>query len=394
VNDPHAWLEYPDSDASDSIHDPAQAWNALTVGAFTEKDQITELDTDDYKPIAPCGSLSPFSTTSQTWRKVWPLKPDVVLEGGNAAKDAYGASWMHSLSLLTVNFEPNERLLTTTRATSAATALGARMAAQIMAQYPKLWPETVRALIVHSSEWTPAMKEMFLDKKGRSQDYEHLIRHCGFGVPDLDRAIWSAANSLTLIVQDELQPFEKIKIDPETRDMHLHELPWPLEVLESLGETPVEMRITLSYFIEPNPGDRGGKGRYRYESHGLRFDVRRPTESTDEFRRRLNRHARDEEEGSTSSSKDPNWLLGTMLRHHGSIHSDRWHGTAADLASRGLLAVYPAMGWWKTRKALKRYDKKARYALLISIHAPEIDVDLYSTVEQLIQASAAIEIEV
>ena len=29
-------------------------------------------------------------------------------------------------------------------------------------------------------------------------------------------------------------------------------------------------------------------------------------------------------------------------RHRGSLHQDAWHGTAADLASRGFLAVYPA----------------------------------------------------
>ena len=38
------------------------------------------------------------------------------------------------------------------------------------------------------------------------------------------------------------------------------------------------MRVTLSYFIEPNPSQRGNS-RYRYQSHGLRFDVKRPTET-------------------------------------------------------------------------------------------------------------------
>lgn len=36
-----------------------------------------------------------------------------------------------------------------------------------------------------------------------------------------------------------------------TRDMNLHSLPWPKDELEALQDTPVEMRITLSYFIEP-----------------------------------------------------------------------------------------------------------------------------------------------
>ena len=88
IQDSNAWFNYPHSNDTDGVHDPAQAWNALTVGAFTEQVQITGPDTEDYAPIAPRGGLSPFSTTSLTWEKYWPLKPDVVLEGGNAAKDS------------------------------------------------------------------------------------------------------------------------------------------------------------------------------------------------------------------------------------------------------------------------------------------------------------------
>ena len=32
-------------------------------------------------------------------------------------------------------------------------------------------------------------------------DYLKLLRRCGFGVPDLDRALWSVANSLTMVVE-------------------------------------------------------------------------------------------------------------------------------------------------------------------------------------------------
>lgn len=112
------------------------------------------------------------------------------------------------------------------------------------------------------------MLQMFKTGGTPKEQFRRLIRHCGFGAPNLDRAMWSAGNSLTLIVQDTLQPFEKIAAtQPKTRDMHLHRLPWPIAELESLGETEVEMRVTLSYFIEPNPAERGIKGRYRYESH-------------------------------------------------------------------------------------------------------------------------------
>lgn len=392
VNDHQIWQDYPDSKKppDSSIHDPGQAWNALTVGACTEKVWITEPDTSEYTPLAAAGGLSPFSTTSATWQKQWPLKPDVVFEGGNVGMDAIGPVTMHSLSLLTTHHDTTSRLLTTSNATSAATALCSRMAAQLMAQYPTLWPEAIRALIVHSAEWTPRMQTDFL-VSNRKGSYGRLIRHCGFGVPDLERASWSAADSLTLIVQDQLQPFMREGSgEPKLRDMHLHTLPWPKDALESLRETPVELRVTLSYFVEPSPGivERGGGGRYRYESHGLRFEVKRPEESIGDFRKRLNQRVRDEDDETfKSSDTDPRWKLGTQLRHLGSLHSDVWSGTAAALAACGVLAVYPVTGWWKTRKKQECYDNSARYALIVSIHTPQTEVDLYHVVENLIAVS-------
>ncbi len=392
------WTNYPHSNQTDGIHDPGQSWNALTVGAYTQKVMITEDDAKELLPIASAGSLSPFSTTSLTWPSTpWPFKPDVVFEGGNAAKDGISATSMHSLSLLTSHHEPTKRLLTATHATSAASALCSRMAAQIMAQYPNLWPETVRALVTHSAEWSPQMQAEFLDPRKRKEDYARLIRHVGYGVPNLDSALWSLSNSLTLIVQDSLQPFQREgSNEPTARDMHLHRLPWPKAALQDLGETPVEMRVTLSYFIEPNPGvvERGVKGRYRYESHGLRFEVKRPVETEQQFRMRINQRAREEEEGSyqAAGGSDSNWRLGLRLRHMGSLHSDIWTGSAVELAERGVLAIYPALGWWKTAKKLERYNNQARYALVVTIKAPEATVDLYNVVAQEISNQVAIEI--
>lgn len=383
INDPGAWMDYPHSNTSDGIHDPAQAWNALTVGAMTSLARITESDAGHYTPIAEVGGLSPYSTTSQTWQAHWPLKPDVVFEGGNAAKDGLGAAWTPSLSLLTTTSNINEHLLSTSRATSAAAALCSRMAAGLMAQYPDLWPESIRGLIVHSAQWTEAMKRQFLPAKGKPTKTQiaALARHCGFGVPSLDRAMWSADNSLTMVCQEFLHPFKRERGNSaQLRDMNLHRLPWPLEELEALGHAPVEMRVTLSYFIEPNPSARGVTSRYRYESHGLRFEVKRPLESEEAFRARINAAAKDDEDSKSESPPDPDWLLGTRNRHKGSLHSDIWTGSAAELASRGAIAVYPSVGWWKTRPALERYNQQVRYSLLVSISAPHVDVDLYTPI--------------
>ena len=395
TEDQQSWSAYPVSLSTSGIRDPGQAWNAITVGAYTEKVQITETDAQGFAPIAPSGGLSPYTRTSADWSNAWPLKPEVVFEGGNAGKDALSAVGISSLHLLTTNNLPIERLFATTNATSAASALGARMAGQLMAAYPALLPETIRALIVHSAVWTQAMLTAYLptNRQATKTDHVNLIRHCGWGAPQLDRALWSAGNSLTLIVEDSLRPYQK---GNKSKDMNLHSLPWPKEQLQALPpDTQVELRITLSYFIEPNPSARGTSSKFHYPSHRLRFDVQRPLDATTEdFVARINAAAERENDDDPIDSKDPNWILGDRQRHRGSLHQDIWFGNAAELASRGFIAVYPAKGWWRTRPALERYNLPARYSLIVSIRTPETNVDLYTPIAQQVAAQVAVPVVV
>jgi len=62
------------------------------------------------------------------------------------------------------------------------------------------------------------------------------------------------------------------------------------------------------------------------------------------------------------------------------------------LASRGAIAVYPTLGWWKTRPKLQRVDQPARYSLIVSIKAPEVEVDLYNEVASRIEVSPEIKV--
>lgn len=395
TEDQQSWGAYPASLSTNGIRDPGQAWNAITVGAYTEKVNITEADAQGFTPIAPSGGLSPYTRTSRDWSTAWPLKPEVVFEGGNAGKDALSAVGISSLHLLTTNNQPIERLFTTTNATSAASALCARLAGQLMAAYPDFRPETIRALIVHSAEWTDAMRAAYLpaNKSATKTDHVHLIRHCGWGAPNLDRALWSAGNSLTLVVEDQVLPYQKVKgRGIVSKDMNLHTLPWPKEQLQALPpDTKVELRITLSYFVEPNPSARGTASRFHYPSHKLRFDVQRPLDATTEdFVARINAAAEHEDDGDPIDPKDPDWILGDRQRHRGSLHQDIWQGTAAELASRGFIAVYPAKGWWRTRQAQERYNLPARYSLIVSIRTPETNVDLYTPIAQQVAAQIAV----
>jgi hypothetical protein len=189
---------------------------------------------------------------------------------------------------------------------------------------------------------------------------------------------------LTLLVEDKVHPYKKVKSDIKTRDMNLHSLPWPTETLEALGEVSVRMRVTLSYFVEPNPSARGLTSKYHYPSHRLRFDVRHALEKTDDFIARISAAAAQEEAGEKTNPKDPGWLLGSNQRNRGSIHQDVWTGTAADLANRGCLAVYPGPGWWRSRHKLEKYNLPAYYSLIVSIETDELEVDLYAEITNML----------
>lgn len=394
----NSWLVpggYPVGLDTDAVHDPAQAWNVISVGAHTELDDITDSSLAAYQPLAPRGALSPFTSTSLAWEDRWPIKPDIVMEGGNVAHDATGfITECDDLSLLSTYYMPQEGHFFPFTMTSAATAQAAWFAAQIQATYPRMWPETVRALMIHSADWTAEMLQQATN--GRRTDWRTVLRRAGYGVPTLARALQSAENALTLIAEAEIQPFEQRRgRQPRTKDMHLYELPWPRDVLLGLPEsTEVSMRITLSYFVEPGPGERGWQDRYRYPSHGLRFELNAPSESRDEFVRRINAAARDADDAPETESATKHWRIGPTLRNRGSVHSDIWEGTAAELATSNLIAITPIAGWWRYRSHLGKVNRGTRYALVVTISTPDEDVDLYTPVATQIGVTVPVEVTI
>ena len=264
-------------------------------------------------------------------------------------------------------------------ATSAATAQAARLAALAMAQYPSYWPETIRGLLTHHAEWTPLMRAT-IKAEGRKRDRRLLLKRYGWGVPTAEAVLSSTAQAVTMVVQDEFVPFSGQQY--KMRQFRLHQLPWPRQVLTDLGETDVELRVTLSYFIEPTAARRGWRTRYAYPSHGLRFDLGRPGEISSDFVRRVNHEAVSEEDGiAVTGDDDDAWMVGPAQRHKGSLHQDIWAGFGSQLArSGGLLAVNAVGGWWKNNHRSDRQDRPVRYALIVSLRTTAADVDLYTPI--------------
>jgi hypothetical protein len=379
-------LSYPLSNEDCSIEDPAQSFNAITVGAYTLKDQIDVDRHPNTQIMANRGAMSPCNTTSISWDNEWCRKPDIVMEGGNhgikngnlinadsmqllsTSRGGIGRSWLYSFG-----------------DTSAATALASKFAAELYYSYSDLWPETIRGLIVHSADWTPVMLNNRQIEQLSEAERKKLIQQVGYGVPNMQRAKYSANNSLSLIAERIIKPYRLDESDVKTDEFHLFDLPWPVNVLQEMFDTEVQLTLTLSYFIEPNPGSRRYELAASYRSHGLRFKMIDRDEGLDRFKARISKQMRDE---TYIAEGGEHWLINSKIRDKGSIHKDIWRGTAADLSTRNKIAVYPVGGWWRTRKKLERYNNSVRYSLIVTIDAPLADIDIYTPVLNQIQIDA------
>lgn len=349
---------------------PSQAWNALSIAAST--DLVDVPGTHD--PVAPAGDLSPWSRTSVNWERNYrpPSKPDVVFEGGNQMIDRASLAIGNHPSLCVVTTANDMAApLTLTAQTSAATAAVAGLCARLQAQYPALWPESIRGLVAHSCEHTPAMETRAnACVRPRVTRQQALLERFGYGRADRARAMENAEDALTLINQASLRPL-RLNDNGDNAilgQMRVHRLPWPSEVLQSLGRIEAELRVTLSYFIEPNPGEAVKGDVDQYPSHHFDFDIQQPGETEDEA---IARHNGLFAAAANWKTQPTDWLFG-RYRGRGSLKHDRISMPAEDLARVGGVLVVPRKGWWG--RNIDLVDQQARYSLIVSIRTPGAEI--------------------
>ena len=381
--------DHPDHE----IESPAQSWNVVCVGAYTEKTVLPAGERGI--ALAPAGDLSPSSRTA-SWTSHWPIKPDVVMEGGNWQVAGPPPPLRHSaLGILTTDHDYPMRVFTACHDTSGATALAAKAVAELWSDYPQLWPETIRALFVGSARWTAQMRS-HLPIKPPKGSYTPLFQRYGYGVPDMVRARSSASNALTLIIQNTITPYKQSAnkgAEHIHNEMKLFELPWPVEELRKLGSTTVTLRVALSTFIAPNPSEAARGSKFRYASHNLRFKLNRPNEDANAFVSRISKSVDasdllpiDEEDG---------WLFGRNRRDVGSLQIDEMPCKASDLARRNILAVHPVAGWWKGKSMPDPEQLTARFALIVEIDAEHTSAEIYNeTLAAIAIASVKTEVEI
>lgn len=159
------------------------------------------------------------------------LKPDLVEEGGDLAIDSQ-LGWSPPNAGLRIPTTGPEfargQLFTYTDGTSIAAPKVAHLAAHILRVMPDAPANLVRALLVGSANFPEG-----------AQRYpkERAMRLCGFGVPDLDRALYCTDKRATLYFAGE------IGIDA----VLLFDIPVPPELTDSKGRK----RITVTVAYDP-----------------------------------------------------------------------------------------------------------------------------------------------
>ena len=179
---------------------------------------------------------------------------------------------------------------------------------------------------------------------------------------------------MALFAQAVIQPFAS-RGGRRFNKCHYYTRPTPPGMLETLDNERVGLKLTLSYFIEPNPGLSASVDPQRCQSHGLRFDHQRRRETVTRFEQRVNPAERDGRRPAGEGA-DPNCMLGEDSISAGSLHCDVWTGPAIDLLDRDTLCVKPVNGWWRHRASLDICNRKSRYALIVTLRAPNPDVEI------------------
>lgn len=224
-----------------NIQSPADSLNNLSIGALA----------DNFRAELVPGALTPnkkypaIYTTKYNFdmstsglkvnqKNKYRRKPDIIFNGGDQSTDGpceHSALMVLRSKLgLRGNFNYKE-------GTSYSAPLVANIAAKIMRKYPRLSMQTVKALIINSSENPWGSKKIPNELNGIN--IEHVQ---GYGSPRIDYCLESSKDRITLIFED--------KILPNTHKLIPFQIPRYLETLNH-KKGVLSVTITLCYSFEP-----------------------------------------------------------------------------------------------------------------------------------------------
>lgn len=349
-------------DERSRIANPAQSMQALTVGSIT----YSNYETEDSISIGGENEPSAFSRSGAgIWNSV---KPDVVEYGGTWVKNKEG----NDVRLTTPSDVCPELLRVSPEGSAFSkdmigTSFSTPKVSYIAAEIQKLFQNSpallYRALIAHSARWPISVNEKFANA-------QEIIRHVGYGLPNVIRATQNDEYRITLVTENTLYLSEG--------QAHIYKIPIP-EELYAIGEDyDIRIDITLSYVAKPRNTRRTIS---RYLSTWLDWRCSKIGESIDSFAERIfNTGASVDDDGNF------NWVIGEQSNYGQAKDFSRSYSTlqkdwaivkSNQLTDSFCIAVRGHKGW--------DANEAARYSLVVSFEAINQDIEIYEMIRNLVE---------
>jgi hypothetical protein len=256
---------------------PAEAINALAIGALHGDSSRPSLSSDIVDPFPNYTCVSPFSAQGVGFRRS--VKPDILMPGGRQIyrDNIVGNNGKVVLTSLKYSSMPGQRVAspnqqagiidatTYTRGTSNAAALATRLAAQLYSQVMDIRsepngnlladeyiPVIIKALIVHGSSWS--FPGRTVQNLLQTNDKDMLTRLLGYGVVDKTRLFECTESRATILGCGSLNDGEA----------HSYNIPLPPSLNGRM--TRRRLTVTLAWISPINSSHQG------YRVAGLWFE--------------------------------------------------------------------------------------------------------------------------
>ncbi|MEM6531689.1 MAG: S8 family serine peptidase [Myxococcota bacterium] len=365
--------------ASSRLPNPAQSFQALTVGSFAG----VPFTDGSRNSLGREGGASAFSCSGPG---MWgALKPDVVEFGGDDVTD--------NGSPPSVSNPPEvcpELVRSTLHAPgplfdrdAVGTSFAAPKVAHIVASVARVLPEEptllYRALVAQSARWPAWSSDLSYDSRGI------LAKQIGYGQPNIERATSNSDFRVTLVTSGA----QRVR----AREAQIFEVPVPAELRRSDQEHEILIEITLSYSARVR---RTRRRLSRYLSTHVDWTASKLLEPLDSFRGRVLK-------GSSRSAVAYDGIPWSMekMPHHGTIRGvgrnkstlqKDWAVVPSFALPRSFyVAVVGHPGWDRDPDAV------ASYSLAVSFESCGQELRIYEPIRVAVDAlevEASVEIEV
>jgi hypothetical protein len=251
--------------------------------------------------------------------------------------------------------------------TSFAAPKVAHIAAQIQAAFPDASTLLYRALIIQSARW-PSWTSYEMNKS-------KLIKHLGYGIPDVNRAIQNTEYYITLITNGDVYIRGK--------QVHIYEVKIPEELRWPGDSYDIRIDITLSYKAQPR---RTRRTRRRYLSTWLEWQTSKLNEATDSFMQRIIELVGADILDEAGSEVEPGvikWAIRErsdwgeirdVHRNSGTVQKDWAIVKSHEFMEGFCIAVIGHTGWDVNPEA------SVPYAMAVTFEAINQDVEIYSKI--------------